>query len=445
VYHADLAVVEGVVREHVTIHVEDGRFGAIECDSEPPSGSERLRGLTVPSMANAHSHAFHRALRGRAQTAGGSFWTWRELMYSAVEGLDPDNYFRLARAAFAEMVLAGFGAVGEFHYVHHRPDGGRYDDTNAMGSALLAAASEAGIRITLLDTVYIHGGLAPDGATKPIEGAQVRFDDGSVDAWAERIGSLVLADGQRLGAAVHSVRGVDPGSISAVAAWADDGGRPLHAHVSEQPAENEACRAAYGRTPTEVFASAGALGERFTAVHATHLTRDDVAVLGDSASSVCMCPTTERDLGDGIGPSGALGAAGARLALGSDSHAVVDPFEEARAIELDERLATGRRGVHSTESLLEMASANGHRCLGWDDAGVIANGCRADLVSVSLDSVRTAGVDRGAALEGVLFAATSVDVCDVIIDGQHVVVDGHHVRIDAAAELTGSIAELFAS
>ncbi len=451
VFHAELAVVGGVVRERVTIHIDGGRFGAIVCDDDPPSGSTRLAGLTLPSMANAHSHAFHRALRGRVQTDGGSFWTWRELMYAVVERLDPDNYFRLARATFAEMALAGFAAVGEFHYVHHQPDGTPYDDPNAMGEALLAAADEVGIRITLLDTIYLHGGIGSGrighggigfGGYRRPAGVQVRFCDGSAEAWIERVEALVPSATQRIGAAVHSVRAVDPVAIGEVAVWAAERGMPLHAHVSEQPAENEACLSAYGLTPVGVLRDAGAIDEHFTAVHCTHVTADDIATLAAERSSACFCPTTERDLGDGIGPSRELVAAGVEIALGSDSHAVIDPFEEVRGLELDERLASGERGVHTTRSLFAMATVTGHRSLGWDDAGMIATGLRADLVTVSLDSVRTAGARPDTALETVLFAATAADVRDVIVDGVAVVAAGQHMRLDVPSELRRSIDEV---
>jgi formiminoglutamate deiminase len=443
IYHSDLAVIEGVVRERVTIVVDDGRFGAITCDDHPPAASVRLRGLTMPSMANAHSHAFHRALRGRVQTGGGSFWTWREVMYAAVERLDPDSYFRLARATFAEMALAGYGVVGEFHYLHHPPDGGRYADPNAMGAALLAAADEAGIRITLLDTLYLHGGIGRDASYRSPEGAQVRFGDGSVDAWMERVEVLVSSTTQRIGAAVHSVRAVDRPAVRQVAVWAAGREAPLHTHVSEQPAENEECLAAHGLTPTGVLNEAGAVGRDFTAVHATHVTDRDIGILGSARATACFCPTTERDLGDGIGPSRALAEAGAAIALGSDSQAVIDPFEETRALELNDRLDSGERGRHPTQRLVAMATLAGHRSLGWDDAGMIATGCRADLVTVSLDSVRTAGASPDVALETALFAATAADVRDVIVDGVPIVAEGRHLRLDVAGELARSIGELY--
>ena len=214
----------------------------------------------------------------------------------------------------------------------------------------------------------------------------------------------------------------------------------LHAHVSEQTAENEQCLAALGATPTAVLADEGALSTRFTSVHATHLTEGDLHLHGNHGCTVCMCPTTERDLADGIGPAAALRAAGASLALGSDSHAVIDLFEEARAVELDERLATHVRGRHDAPSLLVAATLAGQRSLGWHDAGVLEVGARADLVSVRLDTVRTAGCSAASALEAVVFAGGAADVHSVVVDGRVVVADGMHATLDVAAELSRTIA-----
>ena len=337
----------------VLIEVEDERLVGVSAGVERPRDAERLAGLTIPGLANAHSHAFQRALRGRTQAGRGSFWTWREQMYELADRLDPDSFFALSRAAFGEMTLAGITCVGEFHYVHHAPGGAAYEDANAMGRAVLAAAAEAGIRITLLDACYLHGGIE-------------RFRDADADAWAQRVDQLDDGPGARVGAAIHSVRAVDPGSARAVAEWA--GARPLHAHVSEQPAENEECLAAHGRTPTELLSDAGALSEGFTAVHATHVTDTDVGLLGAAGATCCLCPTTERDLADGIGGARRLRDGGARLAVGSDSQAVIDLFEEARAVELDERLAGGARGMHRAADLLRAATADGHAALGWPAA-----------------------------------------------------------------------------
>jgi formiminoglutamate deiminase len=386
---------------------------------------ERLPGLTIPGLANAHSHAFQRALRGRTHTGTGSFWTWREQMYALAGTLDPDACLALSRAAFGEMALAGITCVGEFHYLHHDPHGTPYDDPNAMGRAVLAAAQAAGVRITLLDACYLQGGIE-------------RFRDADAEAWAERVGAIAERPAARVGAAIHSVRAVDPASARVVAEWA--AGRPLHAHVSEQPKENEECLAAHGRTPTGLLADAGALSERFTAVHATHLTDDDVVLLGGAGVTACLCPTTERDLADGIGPARRLLDAGASLAVGSDSQAVIDLFEEGRAIELDERLATGVRGVHPAAELLHAATAGGYAALGWPEGGRLEAGALADLTTVSLDGVRLAGTPAEEAVPSVVFAAAPGDVRDVMVGGRWVVRDGEHVSLDVAAELHAALA-----
>jgi formiminoglutamate deiminase len=442
-YWCELAVVDGAVRPAVLVEVEAGRFRTITPAADAPSGARPLAGLTIPGMANTHSHAFHRALRSRTQAGRGDFWTWRELMYAAAARLDPDSYHRLARATFAEMAQAGVAAVGEFHYVHHQPDGTPYADPNAMGRALLDAAADAGIRITLLDAAYLRGGLGADGHL-PLGPAQRRFADADADAWAGRVDALCTTATQRVGAAIHSVRAVDPTAMAIVAEWAGARGAVVHAHVSEQVAENDACRAAHGTSPTGLLAAAGVLSERFSAVHATHVDDADVERLAASGASVAICPTTERDLGDGIGPTDRLARAGVPLTLGSDSHAVIDLLEEARAVELDERLRSGRRGGHSTSELLAMATADGHRSLGWSAAGTIAAGNRADLVTVALDSVRTAGAAPAAALEAVVFAATAADVTDVVVDGRVIVAEGRHVTIETARELDAAVRELIA-
>ncbi|BBH66331.1 formimidoylglutamate deiminase [Actinoplanes sp. OR16] len=390
-----------------------------------------MRGLVLPGFANAHSHAFHRALRGRTHGDRGSFWTWRDLMYQVAGRLDPDNYFALAKAVYGEMAMAGITSVGEFHYLHHGPDGVPYADPNAMGNALIAAAREAGIRITLLDAVYLTASV--EG--KPLEGVQRRFGDGGYDGWFARFEQLRGGEGAKIGAALHSVRAAPADGMAAFTQRTD--GLPVHVHLSEQPAENEACQAAHGCSPAELLDAMGVWRPMTTAVHATHLSAADIAILGRERFA-CFCPTTERDLADGIGPARALADAGAILTLGSDSHAVIDFFEEARGLELDERLATRQRGHFSAAELITAATGAGHRSLGWDDAGEIAAGKRADLVAVSLDSVRTAGTDPG----GLIFAATAADVTDVIADGRVIVSEGRHRSIDVPSALRDAIAEV---
>jgi formiminoglutamate deiminase len=435
-YWCELAWLGGQTADAaVVVEVEDGRIAAvIPGESTPPPGARHLEGLTLPGLANAHSHAFQRALRGRTHHGSGSFWTWREQMYRVADGLDPDSYLSLARATYAEMALAGVTAVGEFHYLHHGPGGTPYADPNEMGRALIAAAAEAGVRITLIDACYLQGGVG-----EPPAGPQRRFSDGSAEAWAKRVEALQDQESVRIGAAIHSVRAVDRGAAAIVARWALERGRPLHAHVSEQPAENHACLEVYGRTPTALLAEVEALAARFTAVHATHLDDGDVTLLGRSGACCCVCPTTERDLADGIGNMRRLSDAGVSLALGSDSHAVTDLFEEARAVELDERLASGERGRHTADRLLRAASEDGHACLGWPDGGRIAPGARADLVTVSLAGVRLAGTNPENAVQAVVFAGGAQDVRHVLVDGREIVRDGRHGTIDVARELHEAI------
>ncbi|MFP1629529.1 formimidoylglutamate deiminase [Streptomyces sp. 5K101] len=427
------------VEPGVALDVRDGTIAAVRTGVDaPPPGAEVLRGLTVPGLANAHSHAFHRALRGTVQVGSGTFWTWREVMYQVASRLTPETYFTLARAVYAEMALAGITAVGEFHYVHHAPGGTPYADPNAMGEALIAAAAEAGIRITLLDTAYLSSGFG-----EPPNEHQLRFSDGTAGAWAERADALKDGDHVRIGAAIHSVRAVPAQQLSTVAAWASARNAPLHVHLSEQTAENDACLAAHGVTPARLLADHGVLGPRTTGVHNTHLTDEDIALLGGTATGTCMCPTTERDLADGIGPAPALQAAGSPLSLGSDSHAVIDLFEEARAMELNERLRSRTRGHWTAAALLRAATADGHAALGWPDAGRLEQGALADFTTITLDSVRTAGPVPALGAETAVFAAGAADVRDVVVGGRRVVRGGAHVRVpDVGAALGEAVSAL---
>ena len=426
----------GLARD-VLIEAHGERFTAVVPGvpaAQMPPDTVRLHGLTIPGMANAHSHAFHRALRG--STAGDTFWTWRDRMYAVAERLDPDLYFTLARAVYAEMALAGITCVGEFHYLHHGPGGIPYSDPNVIGRRLIAAAASAGLRITLLDTCYLAGGFEPGGAARPLTGVQLRFGDGSAAAWAKRVASFgcdslgMLGGHARIGAAIHSVRAVPPDQVPEVMAWSHTHGAPVHAHLSEQPLENAESRAAFGATPAEVLYEAGALGPRSTMVHATHLTSRDIDLLGGSHTTVCMCPVTEADLADGVGPAPALAAAGCPLTLGSDGHSVIDLLEEARWMELSQRLVTRRRGHFTAEALAAAATVSGHACLGWPDAGEIVPGAYADLVTLSLDGPRLSGAEAGDPLAAVFAAGTAADVRHVVASGVDVVRHGRHLLVD---------------
>ena len=440
--------------ENVLIEAQGDRFTAVVPGTEAalvPPGTVRLPGLTLPGLANAHSHAFHRALRGgaagtSAAAAGDTFWTWRDRMYSVAERLDPGSYFALARAVYAEMALAGITCVGEFHYLHHGPGGKGYRDPNEMGRVLIAAAAAAGLRITLLDACYLAGGFLPGGEALPLAGVQLRFGDGSAAAWAERVSGFtrdslgMVAPHARLGAAIHSVRAVPPDQVPEVMAWSHAHGAPVHAHLSEQPLENAECRAAFGATPAEVLYAAGALGPRSTMVHATHLTARDIELVGGSRATVCMCPLTEADLADGVGPAPALAAAGSPLSLGSDGHSVIDLIDEARWLELSQRLVSRQRGHFTPADQAAAATARGHACLGWPDAGEIVPGAYADLVTVPRDSPRLAGGAGADPLAALFAAGTAADIRHVVASGVDVVRDGRHLLVDdVPGALAGAI------
>lgn len=413
-FWCEFAFVGGNTERGVKVNCgDDGSITEVSIGTEQ-GGASVLAGVVLPGFANTHSHAFHRALRGRTNTRG-SFWTWREEMYRIANRLDPDTYLELATATYAEMVMAGFTAVGEFHYLHHQPDGTPYSDPNHMGEVLKEAAKRSGIRLTLLDTCYLSGGIG-----EPLRPEQVRFGDGNVDRWAERSSRLTADENTRIGAAIHSVRAVPADAMPTVAEAAS--GRPLHVHLSEQPQENGECLAIYGVTPSELLSREGILGAETTAIHATHVEASDIALLAASSTGVCLCPTTERDLGDGIDSGFALDQAGVRISLGTDQHVVIDAFEEMRGIEMNQRLTEQARGLFPPDRLIRISGENSHRALGWPEGGRIAVGAPCDLVAVDLDSVRTSGSEP----EQVVMAATAADVRTVIVGGREIVSQGEH-------------------
>jgi formimidoylglutamate deiminase len=334
--------------------------------------------LVLPALATAHSHAFQRAMRGDAQRPGPSgsddFWSWRTAMYRLADTLSPESIHAISRVAYRELFAAGVRTVGEFHYVHHQPDGAPYEDRTALADAVIRAARLEGLRIGLLRVVYTRA-----GAGRPPEGAQRRFSDRDLDrafADVEAIAARWAGDaGVRVGIAPHSVRAVPPDWLGPIAAFAEARGMMVHAHVAEQPAEIEACLAETGKRPVELLADRGVLGPRFVAVHATHLLPHEARLLGEARASVCLCPTTERDLGDGLPDVTALRAAGVRLSMGIDSHVVTAPLEDLRCIDLGERLRTGKRvvvraeGRTPAEELWQIGSSLGAEASGFPDAG----------------------------------------------------------------------------
>jgi formiminoglutamate deiminase len=313
--------------------------------------------------------------------------------------VDPDRYRERCRAVFSEMLEAGITSVGEFHYLHEKG--------NALGLAVIEAAQELGIRLTLIDACYLRGGL--DG--RPLEGRQLTFSDGDAERWTRRMDDLQDVEGIRIAAAIHSVRAVDPPSMRMVASYARGRRMPLHIHLAEQQAEVDECRAVEDCTPTELLEREGILGPDLTAVHAIHVDDRDISLLGTHDVTICACSTTERDLGDRVGPLRALADAGCRLSVGSDSNAVIDMIEEARGLELDQRRATGRRVIHAPEELLHAATVNGMHALGWESAGLMP-GMLADFVTIRSSGALTAA--------NVVFSASRCDVTNVVVGGRTV-------------------------
>jgi formimidoylglutamate deiminase len=353
-------------------------------------------------MPNAHSHAFQRDLRGIAERpapeahALDDFWSWREAMFALAGGLDPESMRTVAEAVYREMRAAGYGTVGEFHYVHHRPDGTPYEDPNALAITVAEAAEAVGLGIVLLPAAYHRNGW--DGADRPPHGGQVRFCDPTVEAFLARVDALRSwaagrGPGVRVGVAAHSVRAVPASWLEAIAAYADAHDLVRHVHASEQRRELEECKAEHGCSPIELLHRTGFLGPRTSVIHAIHVSGADVARLADSGSIVVTCPTTEGNLGDGYLPALAYRDAGVRLAIGSDSQARVDPFEEVRELEtLARREQQGRFGLLAAAGdLWAQVAAAGRASLGIE---VDARTLGIDLAHPQLAGVPESDVPR---------------------------------------------------
>jgi formimidoylglutamate deiminase len=330
------------------------------------------RTLRLPGFVNAHSHAFQRMLRGRVEHVDPAhphddFWTWREAMYAAANSIDPDGAYQIALLLYREMVAAGYTAVGEFHYPHHQPGGRPYADPNAMAKATAAAAHDAGIEIVMLMTAYARAGAG----LPPTEG-QRRFCDASVDAYLERVDAL--AGEMRVGLAPHSVRAVPRDWLEQIVAYAASSGMVVHIHANEQRREIEECEAEYGMRPIELLAEIGLLGPRSTLIHATHISDRELDLLAESGATVCACPTTEANLGDGFLPALELMLHRVPICIGTDSNTIIDPLAELREIEHCARRLVERRNVlvppgddGPTPYLLEIGGRNGARAIGLGD------------------------------------------------------------------------------
>ncbi len=378
-------------------------------------GSHASEPLFLPALATAHSHAFQRAMRGAAQRRGldarSDFWSWRGEMYRIANSLTPESIFDISLVAFRELRRAGVRTVGEFHYVHHQPGGAPYDDRTVLSDAVIRAARAAGLRIALLRVAYHRAGPG-----KPAEEGQRRFCDDRLDDVFRDVDTLRARHandpGVRIGIAPHSVRAVPPSWLAPIAKYAADLHIPFHMHVAEQPREIDECKAETGKRPIELLADAGCLSTRFVAVHATHLEAHEAKLLGDARAFACICPTTERDLGDGLPDITALRNAGARLCTGVDSHVMTDPIEELRALETLERLRTLTRITHTpqagtlAETLWNEGSIEGANACGFDDAG--------GQVVVDRDHPSLALVAEANLLDAIVFSASSAVIANVL-------------------------------
>ncbi len=409
--------------------------GVVESVGAIPASAERvdLRGRAIlPGLVTAHSHAFQRAIRGRTEHRNhpvDDFWSWREAMYAAAERLDPDDLYAVSKFCFLEMASAGITAVGEFHYLHRAPDGSAYADPNELDLVVARAAREVGLRVVLLRVAYARSGFGV--AENP---RQRRFIETSADEYLRNLDALAKTLGPgSVGAAPHSVRACPAEWIRDIAAEAARRRWPLHLHVSEQPAEVGQCRAEHGTTPTLLLQRLGALTERTTAVHAVHLTPEDIAALGGAQATVCACPTTERNLGDGVLRADKLLAAGARLCLGSDSEVQLSPLEDARQLEYHLRLVELQRAILDVEhagvgglgaKLYKFVSQSGMRSLGLE-GGELRPGEPADFIVGDLDDPSIAGANADDLMANVIFSMERTAVKEVRVGGEPLRLDFH--------------------
>lgn len=418
---------QGLQRATLVAIDDDGRIATLLKREEESVGSldiEYLHGMALlPGFVNVHSHVFQRALRGhthRPISQRDTFWTWRNAMYAEAQLLNPERLYASAVQTYREMLAGGYTTVGEFHYVHHQPDGQPYAAPNGMAEAVLQAGHDAGIRVVLLMTAYAQAGFK-----QPPQEDQRRFCDASVEDYLARVEALRVT-GVPIGVAPHSVRAVPEEWFRAIADYSVQHHLPLHVHADEQVAEIEQCRAAYGCTPIELLDRFGALHTQTTVVHATHANDVEIQLLAQRGSTVCVCPTTEGDLGDGIAPYAELLAAHIPLAIGSDSNTRLDPIEELRWAEYSARMRYQRRRVLVADEmaspgplLLDYGTHCGAASLGLQ-TGVIAPGMAADFVAIDLNNPAMSGWNEADLLDVLFFGASSQAIKHTWVQGRKV-------------------------
>lgn len=418
--------------DQVLVTIADGRIATVEPDAVP-AGAER-HAIGLPGLPNLHSHGFQRALAGRTEQRGegpDDFWSWRQVMYRFLDRLGPDDVEAITAQAYAEMLEGGFTHVGEFHYLHHAPDGRPYADPAELAARVAVAAERTGIGLTLLPVFYAHAGF---GGVAPTE-AQRRFIHDR-DGFA-RLHAACRGLAETVGVAPHSLRAVTPDELQDVIALAGTG--PIHIHAAEQVAEVEACLAWSGRRPVEWLLDHADVDPRWCLVHATHMTEDETARLAASGAVAGLCPVTEANLGDGLFPAPAFQAAGGRIGVGTDSNVAIDAAQELRLLEYGQRLTrrgrnvlAGGAGRSTGGDLFRAALQGGAQGLGLDQSGIV-EGASADLVALDADDVALAGLRGDALIDGWVFAARSGAIDTVWRRGRAVVRDGRHVEADAIA------------
>jgi formimidoylglutamate deiminase len=390
----------------------------------------------LPGLVNVHSHSFQRLIRGKSESrviSGKDFWSWRGTMYHAASQLDPQDVYDVARMAFLEMVLAGTTTVGEFHYLHNAANGQPYDDPNLLSKQVIAAAQSVGIRIALLRTAYLRSGYE-----LPRDPGQIRFFE-STGNFLENMTALIEDCSAnptevRFGVAPHSIRAVPLPDLKEIAVWARARRLPLHMHVAEQVAENTACLREYGHTPVDLFNRERILGPDFTAVHAIHINSDEIAMLANADSIICSCPTTERNLGDGILAADNVMAAGIRVALGSDSQAQIDPLEDARELDYHLRLEQQQRAILDQIAakplaswLFDCATVHGAQALALP-GGDLTAGSLADFFTVDLHDVSISGHSAADLLPILVFSLNRSAIRDVVVNGRFILRDQQHIH-----------------
>jgi len=436
----DFVYVNGRFESDRAVVCDDGKVVQIVDGNQAPDGVRLKNRAMLPGLVNAHSHAFQRVIRGRterrSQNTTDSFWTWREQMYDAANRLEPEDIYAISRMAFLEMALTGITAVGEFHYIHHARDGSTYSDPNLLAREVIRAARDAGIRIALLRVAYARAGFQTEADPR-----QTRFIEHSPDTYLKHLEQLLAApelkDGMSwAGIAPHSVRAVPLDYLKRIGEFANERELPVHMHVAEQPAEISACIEEYGRSPVALLETEGLLSKGFTAVHAIHVTPKAIGAIARAGALVCACPTTERNLGDGVVPVDAYFNAGVLVALGTDSQIQIDLLEDARELEYHLRLQQTARNVLAPQDetsssalaqrLFNCATINGAKSIGFNGGGKLEPGAPADFFTVDLDDPSIAGASQDDLLATIVFSLSRTAVRDVVVAGKQIVENGRH-------------------